>query len=299
MHAIAATQQHLCESKWLERWAVPFVLVLFLFASLSACGLEPDGSHKARSSQLVGGAAAGSLSEVGRYRTEAVRLGVQRPLLLLIDTATGMVLQSNVLGAKTFRPVAEDPAPGGELESKIPGRYDVKVVPGRRGSALLRLDTLTGQTWFLQLSSTQQRWSEITSSLDAEAEEVGNESPPRTGSTAERGRGSSQRAVKAGSKEPASEPPAENLLEVLTKSEYETDLRIWTAQKMADLYPARAVEFLGTRVASEAPKVAVALIERLELDTDASVRSALESHREHEEPTIARAVRKKLDQPDG
>ncbi len=122
------------------------VLIVGLFAITVAtghlaCGLESDGSHRAADSR-----SADAPQMLDRYRTEAVRLGVSRPLFLLIDTATGQVLQREILGNQKFQPVTDDPAPGDRLKSKIPGRFDVTVVPGRRGLGLLRLDTcVTGK----------------------------------------------------------------------------------------------------------------------------------------------------------
>lgn len=263
-----------------------FALALVAAIGLGACGLERDGSHKTEGSR--GAAAAGAPAELGRYRTEAVRLGVPRPLFLLIDTATGQVLQRNIAGGQKFRPVTEDSAPGADLEPKVPGRYDVKVVPGQRGSALLRVDTVTGQSWFAQLSSAQSQWYVIESSLDEE--------PPAAEALRSPGARPASQAAATGSPDqnPVRKPTLAATLEAISDPEVETALRVWIARQMAEFYPAEAAELLNTSLKSDDPKVMVAIIKGVELDTDGRVRAALESLRGHANTQVAEAVRKKL-----
>ncbi len=269
---------------------VPCVALVGL-GSLIGCGLEPDGSHKDSASR---GAAesADAASSIGRYRTEAIRLGVSRPLLILVDTATGMVQQRAILGAQRFRPVTEEPAPGADLEPKIPGRYDVKVVPGRRGSALLRLDSVTGDTWVAQLGGARSEWLLITSALNDVKQKQPPKALPNASTPAEEAGGRSAATGAAGGKK---QPPVESLLEVVTQPEYENELRVWTAGFMAQLYPREAIDLLTSDLASKEPGVAVSIVEGLEFDAQGETRAALDRLRKHDVPGVAAAVNAKLD----
>jgi hypothetical protein len=262
------------------------VLVVVLATVLAgvpiACGLEGDGSHRSASPND-----SATPQMFGRYRSEAVRLGVARPLFLLVDTATGLVLQRDVMGTQKFQPVTDDPAPGADLKSKIPGRYDIKVVPGRRRAGLLRLDTVTGKTWFAQLGSSKRSWQALPSSLD---DRPNAPRGPNANSSVSQGL---QSSTPAGVAE-GSAPPMEAILEVLTQPGYEIELRVWTASEMARLYPAEAAELLGGALISDDPKVMIAIIEGVSLGEDGRARKALESLQGHGNPKVAAAIREKL-----
>ena len=270
-----------------SRWLPMFALVLVAAMGPGACGLERDGSHKTEGSSNAA-ASAGQPGALGRYRAEAVRTGVSRPLFLLIDTATGQVLERNSVGAQQFRPVTEDSAPGADLEPKVPGRYDVKVVPGQRGSALLRVDTVTGQSWLVQLSSSQRQWYVIPSNLDEKQQK--NAALRSTGA-----RPASQGPA-TGSPAPnrPSKPTLAATVEAITAPGVPPALREWIAGQMAKFYPAEAAELLTTALKSDDPEVMIAIIKGVELDTDGRVRAALESLRGHADTQVAEAVSKKL-----
>ncbi|MCH7869524.1 MAG: hypothetical protein IH881_17660 [Myxococcales bacterium] len=89
-------------------------------------------------------------------------------------------------------------------------------------------------------------------------------------------------------------PPLETLVEVLTQPGYALELRVWTAEHMAGIYPAEAAEMLETTLKSADAKVVIAVIEGLTLDSDGRVRSALESIESHPDNKVAMAAREKL-----
>ncbi len=89
-------------------------------------------------------------------------------------------------------------------------------------------------------------------------------------------------------------PPLDAMIEVVTKPEHDRALRIWTAGYMAGLYPSEAAGLLSTSLAADDPKVAVAIVEGLDLNAAVQVRGTLEQLREHEVPEVAEAVQKKL-----
>lgn len=263
-------------------------LTLLVVVFSGACGIERDGSHK----QVVVASVDASSDSLGRYQTESVRLGVSRPLFLLIDSATGRVFQRNILGAQKFRRVSDEPAPGDDLEQQQVGRYDVKVVPGRRGSALLRLDTVTGKTWFLQLGSTQREWYAIPSSLEDELPApVPDDSASLTPHKA-----SGDNAVSSTSIEPK-KPPIQALLEVLTDRAYDTQLRIWTAGHMAGIYPVEAAQLAGTELADDDPRILLAVIDEVAFDPDGQVRAALVALQGHADKRVAAALETRLGAP--
>jgi len=261
------------------------VLTLLVVAVSGACGIERDGSHK----QVVVASVDASSDSLGRYQTESVRLGVSRPLFLLIDTATGRVYRRNILGAQKFQPVSDEPAPGDDLEPQRVGRYDVKVVPGRRGSALLRLDTVTGKTWFLQLSPAQREWYAIPSSLEDEI--PARVSGGATSLTPHKASGDG--GVASTSKEPK-KPPIKALLEVLIDRTYDTQLRIWTAGHMAGIYPVEAAQLAGTELADDDPRILLAVIDEVAFDPDGQVRAALVALQGHADERVAAALEARL-----
>ena len=259
-----------------------------LVFTAAGCGLESDGSHK----ETQDPAPTVRNADIGRFKTEAVRLGVARPLFLLIDTATGQVLQRHILGSQKFRPVTPEPGPGADLNPLVSGRYDVKVVPGRRGSALLRLDSVTGKTWFAQLDANQSEWYAIPSSLDDAPQKpqglgagAASEAPSR--------RAGRTSAVRPGQPQ-TKKPTLKSLLDVLTDPNHEPELRIWTAGHLAEVYPVEAVEMLGTTLEASEPKVIVAIVETVKFDSAGRVKTALEALRGHEDARVAKALSKKL-----
>ncbi|MFT5694251.1 MAG: hypothetical protein ACI9QQ_000224 [Myxococcota bacterium] len=264
------------------------------------CGIDQDGSYQKAAPAAAASAQGGTGgTQIGRYQTEAVRLGVNRPLFLLTDTATGQVFQRSILGAQTFRPVTEEAAPGAHLETPIAGRYDVKVVPGRGGSAILRLDSVTGATWSLQLGGTQRTWYVIPSELSQ-----GDDKPesfraaPEAASTPHE-----PRAAAAGHQAPSTAltparlPPIEAMLEVLTEPGFEEELAIWTGSHLASIYPAEAAELLTGQLAEGNPKVMVSIIEALEFDEGGRVQTALEAVKGHSDEAVAAAATSKLSAP--
>lgn len=265
------------------------------------CGIDQDGSYKNAAPVAAAGSGGSSAgSQIGRYQTEAVRLGVNRPLFLLTDTATGQVFRRSILGAQTFRPVTEEPAPGASLETPVTGRYDVKVVPGRGGSALLRLDSVTGETWSLQLGGTQKAWYVIPSEL---AQADGKPESFRAAPKAAAPPVSIPRVPKAAAaghnpppaaSVPARLTPIEPMLEVLTEPGFEEELVIWTGAHLASIYPAEAAELLTGALSDGNPKVMVSIIEALEFDDDGRVRGALEAVKGHSDATVAEAATSKL-----
>ena len=86
----------------------------------------------------------------------------------------------------------------------------------------------------------------------------------------------------------------ELLVEVLTQPGYETELRVWTAGHMAGLYPLESAEMLGTTLKAADPKVVIAVIDALTLDTSDQIRAAVESLESHSDSQVAKAARKKL-----
>jgi hypothetical protein len=262
------------------------------------CGIDQDGSYKKAAPAAAASAQGGTGgTQIGRYQTEAVRLGVNRPLFLLTDTATGQVFQRSILGAQTFRPVTEEAAPGAHLEAPVAGRYDVKVVPGRGGSAILRLDSATGETWSLQLGGTQKAWYMIPSELSqGDGKPESFRAAPKAAAQAPR----VPRAAAAGHQAlsapsvPARIPPIQPMLEVLTESGFEEELAIWTGAHLSSFYPAEAAELLTGKLADGNPKVMVAIIEALEFDEGGRVRTALEAVKGHSDAAVAAAATAKL-----
>jgi hypothetical protein len=96
-----------------------------------------------------------------RWQTQSIRLSVKKPLIIRWDTATGEVTERLILGDGSFKTVARELPPGASLDPIEVGRYLVDVIPGRRGSALLRLDTVTGQVWLVHLNVKPRRWIAI------------------------------------------------------------------------------------------------------------------------------------------
>jgi hypothetical protein len=260
------------------------------------CGLERDGSHATSADTAPATSGEGAFHD--RYRTEVVRLGVSRPLFMLIDTATGRVETRTVLGNQMFRPLAAPPPPGAELEPRLPGRYDVKVVPGRRGSALLRLDTVTGKTWFFQLGASQKNWR-VLDRLTEEEAATESEAPagaPSPGQPRQEGATGSTDApppatqAMADSGDGRSENELEGLREVLGDSSYDIQLRIWTAKHMAELYPVEAAEMASAQLSSDDPRILVAIADTAQLDPDGRVRTAFEGLAGHQDKKVAAAI---------
>lgn len=86
----------------------------------------------------------------------------------------------------------------------------------------------------------------------------------------------------------------ELLVEVLTQPGYETELQVWTAGHMAGLYPVESAEMLGTTLKAADPKIVIAVIDALTLDTSDQIRAAVESLESHSDSQVAKAARKKL-----
>ena len=55
------------------------IAMMTMTTGFAGCGLDRDGSHKSTQRRA---ASPGTSADLGRYRTEAVRLGVDRPLFL-------------------------------------------------------------------------------------------------------------------------------------------------------------------------------------------------------------------------
>lgn len=282
--------------RFLRAFQGPLLAALVGAGTLIGCGLEPDGSHKSAPSNGANVSSA-SADAVGRYRSESIRLGVTRPLFLLIDTATGLVLERPILGAQKFRPVGTDPAPGANLDPLVNERFDVKIVPGRRGSALLRLDTATGAAWFYQLSAKQAAWQVLPSTLDeelkkpsADTDDADANGEAASGSLSSTG----PAALQVGRAAPESRPPIEAMIEVLTEPGFEPELRVWTADHMAGIYPVEAAELLSVKLQTADRRVMLAIIEKVALDSEGQVRAALEKLKGHADKKVAAAVNEKL-----
>ncbi len=271
-------------------------LTLLLAAAtllVTGCGLERDGSHAQRADS--GPAASESAASVGRYRTEAVRLGVSRPFFMLIDTATGGVESRVILGSQMFRPIATSRPPGADLEPKVPGRYQVKVVPGRRGSALLRLDTVTGKTWFFQLGANQQDWMVIDRAVQRDAPEgdaSGSAQAPARSRQQPTAAGPA--ATDAGQSTARNENELKGMVEVLSDPSYDMQLRIWTAKHMAKLYPVEAAEMASSQLTGDDPRILVAIADTAELDPDGRVRTAFEALAGHSDEKVSAAIAARL-----
>jgi hypothetical protein len=224
---------------------------------------------------------------------------VSRPLFLLVDTATGLVMERPVMGSREFRPVTNEPAPGAALDSFVPGRYDVSVVPGRRGSGLLRLDTVTGETWFYQLGANQGKWDALPRALaDSSAPKnrvvVGKAAPRETpvANSAKARRAAT--SLKIERSDASEKPPVEPMIEVLTQPGFDPELQLWTAEYMAHTHPVRASELLSIKLMDSDPRVIVAIIENVTLDAEGRVRAALEKLQGHADPGVAEALSAKL-----
>lgn len=261
-----------------------------LALSLAACGLESDGSHSNRKNASAASVEGSVEAQIGRYQTEVVRLGVPRPFFLLIDTATGGVERRMILGSQKFRPLVEEPPPGAEIEPKIAGRYEVKVTPGRRGSGLMRLDTVTGRSWFYQLGADQASWYEIGRLAD---EGKGRAAPSAAAPGGESANKGDESAAADGGK-PRNENELRGLKEVLGDSSYDMQLRIWTAKHMAELYPVEAAEMASTKLAEEDPRILVAIANTAELDADGRVRAAFKQLAGHNDEKVAAAIAERI-----
>jgi hypothetical protein len=260
-------------------------VTLIALAGLTSCGLESDGSRKTQP-----GAAVEAASQVGRYRAEPVRKGVSRALLVLIDTATGAVLQRPLLGAQSFKPVAEELAPGANLDPKIPGRFDVQLVPGRGGSALLRLDTVTGKSWMVRLNGPNRRWQALRS-----AHETAPAAIPKAATNAAAPKKSVAQVDRAAGKLlDTTDKQLKTAIEVLTQPGYELELQVWTAQHLASVFPVEAAALLATDLKAADPKIVIAIIEGFAFDPGGKVRATLKSLESHADAKVAAAARKRL-----
>ncbi len=264
--------------------APSLVLGLTAVAVLAtACGLESDGTRaRSKAAASVSSDQGGS---TGRFQTEVLRIGVQRPLFLLVDTATGWVAQRPILGNQKFRPVSDEPAPGADLEPKLPGRYDVKVTPGRRGSGLLRVDTVTGDAWFFQLGMKHAKWMELGRLAEHPAAERGQaETAPPSGPP----------GTVADVETPANRIELQAFKVVLLDPSQDVQLRIWTARQSAELYPAETAELATEELSGDDPRILVAIANSVELDAEGRVRSALESLASHADEAVRAAVEERI-----
>ncbi len=268
------------------------IAALLLLSAVIGCGLDSDGSHKASNSGAQG--LGEGATTVGRFQTESVRLGISRPLFLLIDTATGAVLQRPARSSQKFEPITNEPPPGANFDPKVPGRFNVKVVPGRRGSALLRLDTATGDTWFHQLGSKQATWQALPSALEVNTQANSGSTKPaaRAGKSRVADRAASSQD---GAKKPqVKQPSIASMVEVLTEPGLDPELQIWTAGLMADIYPTEAIELITTRLRDSDSKLHLTIVEKVQLDSAGRVRRALQKISGHDDPAVAAALAKKL-----
>ena len=268
------------------------IAALLLLSAVIGCGLDSDGSHKASNSGAQG--LGEGATTVGRFQTESVRLGISRPLFLLIDTATGAVLQRPARSSQKFEPITNEPPPGANFDPKVPGRFNVKVVPGRRGSALLRLDTATGDTWFHQLGSKQATWQALPSALEVNTQANSGSTKPaaRAGTSRVADRAASSQD---GAKKPQPKQPSiASMVEVLTEPGLDPELQIWTAGLMADIYPTEAIELITTRLRDSDSKLHLTIVEKVQLDSAGRVRRALQKISGHDDPAVAAALAKKL-----
>ena len=268
------------------------IAALLLLSAAIGCGLDADGSHKASNSGAQG--LGEGATTVGRFQTESVRLGISRPLFLLIDTATGDVLQRPARSSQKFEPITNEPPPGANFDPKVPGRFNVKVVPGRRGSALLRLDTATGDTWFHQLGSKQATWQALPSALEVNTQ--ANSASTKPAASAGKGRVADRAApLQDGTQKPqAKQPSIASMVEVLTEPGLDPELQIWTAGLMADIYPTEAIELITTRLRDADSKLHLTIVEKVQLDSAGRVRGALQKISGHDDPAVAAALAKKL-----
>jgi len=286
-----------------DRGARIVVALIVAFAT-SACGLESDGSRRASVAETPGS----NPGELGRYRTEAIRLGVQRPLFLLIDTATGAVEQRVILSNQEFKPVGASPAPGAGLETLVPGRFDVQVVPGRRGSGLLRLDTVTGRVWFLQLGPEHPEWKEIARASVREAAQAAKALDAAGANAAQNeSEGASASGTQNTTPGPtgvgASGRPVQRkielraLKEVLLDPSQDIQLRVWTAKQAAELYPAETAELTLDALSGDDPKILVAIANTAQLDPEGRVRAAFEQLASHDDEAVQEAVAERIGGP--
>ena len=221
---------------------------------------------------------------VGRWNVESVRLSVREPLILRWDSATGEVTEREILGKGPFKPVARESPPGASLASLEAGRYSVRVIPGRLGSALLRLDTKTGEVWLLHLNTRPRRWVSI----------------PVRGSTAEAAK-FAEKAIQAKKKEAgaptpgaAENPTLEQLVELLEAKENPQDVRAGMPDLIVIHYPEAATQALLPSLQDDDPVVVVSVIDALPVAKDPSVAPALQPLLSHPDDRVAEAVRRKL-----
>jgi len=219
---------------------------------------------------------------------------MSRPTFLLIDTATGDVLQRPVRSSQMFEPVTDEPPPGANFNPKVPGRFSVKVVPGGRGSALLRLDTATGDTWFYQLGSKQTTWQALPSALEVSAQANSGSAVPAAGGTNSRDANRPVSSQVGAQKPQVRRPSVASMVEVLTEPGLDPELRIWTAGFMAETYPTEAVELITTKLRDADSKLHLTIVEKVQLDSEGRVRRALQKVSGHDDPAVAAALAKKL-----
>lgn len=258
-----------------RRFPMTHSIMLVLSLLALSCGTEQQGSTELAAEK-------GRVeSEVGeRWRIEATRTGVARPIFIRWDTATGEVTYRPIMGRGSFEPVAQETPPAADEAVQL-GRFEVSVIPATKGASLLRLDTVTGRVWIVKLRMRTWRWIELPT--DA-----------------------SQKAARSGPlpKIPVSAPAAntasvvpklEILLELLSADDTTSDILVVVASMLATHYPESAaeplLEVLRTTPDSE---VAITVIEVLPLDRDPSIAAKLEPFTEHADQVVAAAAQKKL-----
>jgi hypothetical protein len=255
--------------------------IAYLAAAIAAFSLMVGCSESAEPQAAVTNAGpTGPRLEIGRWNIEAVRLGVNRPLFILSDSATGAVSARAILAKGGFKPVAPETPPGVNLDPKAAGRFEISVVPGKGGSAILRLDTVTGRVWTHQLSARKKSWVEVSNAAASKPVE-----------TAKAGPGGSKMVV------PAQEPqkiPIGPLLEVVNDPEMDQSFRVWTGGLLAEAYPSKTLDLLSTKIVSSDPELMVGMIGELDLSQDPSLRSRLAPFAKNPNASVASAAKKKL-----
>ena len=269
------------------------LIVAAVAIAVTACGVEPD-THPERGTPGSGPAAAHSTEEaIGRWRVEAVRLGVNRPLFVLSDSATGAVLTRDIMGKGGFKPISLEPAPGLELGSENAGRFKVSVVPGRGGAALLRLDTVSGRIWSLQLRTRNRIWEDYSRATGGQRQtkvsEAKETAPARV---AKSGPGNSKKVVAP--KPKPRKTPLKPLLEVVNDPDMDLKFRVWTGGILAGEHPGEAIKSFSHDAVSSQPELIATMISALKLGSNARLRSKLEPFANHENPLVASAAKEKL-----
>jgi hypothetical protein len=197
--------------------------------------------------------------------------------IIRTDTKSGRIWNiSFSISTKVWRDLKAptDPNDPGEV-----GKFEISLVPGRKGLAAVRTNTITGEVYIYHLRDPGKKWQRVRGATS------GGEKKRSPGLSREK---------KMASARTQEVPDMDSIVDVLHDEESTAELRAIMVTLLGKHYPGDSVDILLVTLADEDPQVVLNVIATLPSEKSLEVATALEGLSDHPNADVVKAARQKV-----